>query len=216
MFIGHFGIGFGAKKYAPGISLAILFIAAQFLDLLWPTLLLFGVEHVSIAPGITKMTPLDFTDYPVTHSLGVVLLWGLLLGVITQLVLKKWKYAAVIFLCVISHWFLDLLVHRPDLPLYPGSSMRLGFGLWNYPVVATALEVFLFLGGVYLYTKATTARTKFGNYGLLILVALLLLIHLANIFGPAPPSVDAIAWAGHLQWLFVILALFVDKHRTVV
>jgi hypothetical protein len=64
MFIGHFGVGFGAKKLVPEVSLGILFIAVQFLDLLWPTLLLLDVEHVVISPGITKSTPLDFTDIP--------------------------------------------------------------------------------------------------------------------------------------------------------
>lgn len=213
MFIGHFGIGFGAKKLAPAISLGILFIAAQFLDLLWPTLLLFNVEHVRIMPGITRMTPLNFTDYPITHSMVMAMVWGILLGFICWLVTKKLKLSVIIFLCVVSHWILDLLVHRPDLPVMPGSPTRLGFGLWNWPFWATLIEAILFVGGVFLYYRATSAKNKFGQYGLIALIALLLISHIGNMVGPPPPSVKMIAWAGQLQWLFVILAFFVDKNR---
>jgi membrane-bound metal-dependent hydrolase YbcI (DUF457 family) len=213
MFIGHFGIGFGAKKFTPAVSLGFLFIAAQFLDLLWPTLLLFNVEHVRITPGITRMTPLDFFDYPVTHSLIMAIVWGVLLGLIAFIFLRNIKYSLIIALCVISHWLLDLLVHRPDLPLLPGDPDRFGFGLWNWPVAATLLEGLVFIGGVVLYYRATSAKNKFGKYGLISLIALLLLSHLANLVGPPPPSITAIAWAGQLQWLFVILAFFVDKYR---
>lgn len=213
MFIGHFGIGFGAKKFAPGISLGFLFIAAQFLDLLWPTLLLFNVEHVKISTGITRMTPLDFFDYPITHSLLMAVIWGLLWGFITWLFIRNIKFSIIIFLCVVSHWLLDLLVHRPDLPILPGDPARVGFGLWNWPFAATILEGIVFFGGVFLYYNTTSAKNKFGKYGLICLIAFLLLSHLGNIFGPPPPSVTAIVWAGQLQWLFVILAFFVDNNR---
>lgn len=213
MFLGHFGIGFGAKKYAPAFSLGFLFIAAQFLDLLWPTLLLLDVEHVTIVPGITKAAPLDFTDYPISHSLLMVLAWSLLLGLVAWAMKKQIKYALIIAICVASHWFLDLLVHRPDLPLMAGNPIKLGFGIWNYPLLTALLEAVFFFGGIYLYTKATTAKDKFGNYGLWGLVAFFVVIQIANMAGPPPPSVTAIAWAGQLQWLFVIIAFFVDKHR---
>src|SRR5262245_4312636 len=107
MFIGHFGIGLGAKKFAPAISLGALLIAAQFLDLLWPTLLLLDLEHVIIAPGITKVTPLDFVDYPISHSLVCVLGWATLAGLITWFITNNGKYSIVLFLCVVSHWVLD-------------------------------------------------------------------------------------------------------------
>ncbi len=117
---------------------------------------------------------------------------------------------------MVSHWFLDLLVHRPDLPVVPGGATRLGFGLWNYPVVATLIEGIIFLGGVFLYYKVTAAKNKFGKYGLMGLVAFLLLIQVGNTIGPPPPSITAIAWAGQLQWLFVVFAFFVDKNRLAV
>jgi hypothetical protein len=214
MFLGHFGIGFGAKKYAPALSLGLLFIAAQFLDLLWPTLLLLDLEHVSIEPGNTKVTPLNFTDYPYSHSLAFVLLWSVLLGLLVYGIKKQSKYAWVVAICVASHWFLDLLVHRPDLPLLPGNPTKLGLGGWNYPVITILLEALFFFGGLYLYTKTTVAKNKTGKYGLIGLVAFFLLIEIANMAGPPPPSVTSIAWAGQLQWLFVVIAFFVDKHRT--
>src|SRR5450631_3687556 len=145
MFIGHFGVGLGAKKVSPLLSLGVLFIAAQFLDLLWPLLLLLNIEHVTIAPGITKMTPLDFTDYPISHSLLLAIFWGLIFGFVYWLIKKNTKNAIVLFICVISHWLLDVLVHRPDLPLYPGNSPRVGLGLWNYPVITIIIETLIFV-----------------------------------------------------------------------
>lgn len=213
MFIGHFGVGFGAKKYATGISLGMLFLAAQFLDLLWPTLLLLDIEHVSISPGITKLTPLDFYDYPVSHSLMVVIGWGILFGLLFWLVTKKTKYAIIIVVCVISHWFLDMLMHRPDLPLMPGHSTKVGLGLWNHPLAAHLIEGLVFTAGVFIYYKTTFPKNKFGQFGLMGLVVLLIIIQITNMAGPVPPGVTAIAVAGQLQWLFVILAFFVDKNR---
>lgn len=213
MFIGHYGLGFGAKKLAPRVSLAALFLAVQFLDLLWPTLLLLDFEHVIISPGITKAAPLDFVDYPISHSLAMVIFWGILFGLITWFFSKKVKHVVVIFLCVISHWFLDLIVHRPDLPVLPGSETKLGFGLWNYPLLSAVLEVVVLLGGAYFYYKATSAKNNLGKFGLIALVLFLLFIQVANMAGPPPPDVNAIAWVGQLQWLFVIFAYFIDRNR---
>lgn len=213
MFIGHFGVGFGAKRFAPGISLGILFIAAQFLDLLWPSLLLLDLEHVVISPGITKSTPLDFTDYPISHSLLTVAGWGALLGFLTWLVSKNKGYAIVIFACVVSHWFLDLIVHRPDLPVIPGSDEKVGIGLWNYPALAGFVEGVIFFSGVSYYNSTTIAKNNRGKYGFWSLVVLLVLIHIGNMAGPPPPSVKAIAWVGQSQWLLVLLGAWIDKNR---
>ena len=215
MFIGHFGVGFGAKKFAPLISLGVLFTAAQFLDLLWPSLLLLNLEHVTIAPGITKTTPLDFTDYPISHSLLLVICWGLAFGFFYWVIKENIKNAIILFTCVISHWFLDLIVHRPDLPLFPGNSPRLGLGLWNYPILTAIVEIPLFILGISLYLQKTVAKNRSGKFGLWVLISLLALIHVANMFGPPPPNVLAIAWAGQLQWLFVLLAFWVDHHRAI-
>ena len=119
MFIGHFGVGLGAKKAAPSVSLGTLFLASQFLDLLWPTFILLGWEHVKIEPGITKMTPLNFTDYPLSHSLLMAVVWGILFGAIYFLIKRNYRGALIVGLCVVSHWILDLLVHIPDLATLP-------------------------------------------------------------------------------------------------
>jgi membrane-bound metal-dependent hydrolase YbcI (DUF457 family) len=212
MFIGHFGIGFGAKRFVP-VSLGFLFIAAQFSDLLWPALLQTGIEHVKILPGITRVTPLDFSDYPISHSLAMAIVWGVVLGLFCQVFLKNIKYSVVIFICVISHWFLDFIVHRPDLPIFPGGSARFGLGLWNYPYLAALIEGMIFIGGVILYYMTTTAKNRFGTFGLIGLIVFLLLIQAGNMIGPPPPTVNAIAWSGQLQWLIVIFAFFIDKNR---
>ena len=213
MFIGHFGVGFGAKKVARSVSLGTLFLAAQFVDLLWPTLLLFGVERVEIEPGITKLTPLNFVYYPYTHSLLMGVIWGLLLGGIYWMVRKNRRGAVVVGLLVLSHWILDLVVHRPDLPLYPGGAAHVGFGLWNSVPGTLLVEGLIFVIGVWMYTRATEARNKRGTYGFWGLVLFLVLVHASNVAGPPPPSVTAIAWAGQLQWLIVLWGYWVDRNR---
>ncbi|HWR86796.1 MAG TPA: metal-dependent hydrolase [Acidiferrobacterales bacterium] len=119
MFIGHFSVGFGAKRFAPRVSLGTLFLAAQFIDLLWPTLLLFGVEQVRVAPGITAFTPLDFEHYPWSHSLFMVIVWGALFGAVYCALRRDARASAVLAMAVFSHWLLDFLTHRPDPPLWP-------------------------------------------------------------------------------------------------
>ena len=215
MFIGHFGVAFAAKRPAPRISLGTLFLAAQFIDLLWPVLLLLGVERVRIAPGITTVTPLDFEYYPISHSLVAVLGWAVLVGGASFLVRRETRGALIVAALVVSHWFLDLLMHRPDLPLVPGGSTRVGLGAWSSLPLTLLIEVPLFLVGAWLYARATVARDGYGRWGLWSLVAFLLLIHAANLFGGPPPNVEAIAWAGQLQWLLVIWGYWLDRHRAV-
>lgn len=217
MFIGHFGLGFGAKKAASSVSLGTFFIAAQFLDLLWPVLLLLNVEHAVIKPGTGHSQPIDFTDYPISHSLVMVIGWSLLFAFIYWLFKKNIKAALVLGLCVISHWLLDLIVHLPDLPLYPGNnSPRFGFELWNSFGGTLFVEGGIFITGLILYIRSTSAKNKQGSIGLWILVVLLLASHAANLFSPPPPSMNAVAWAGNLQWLFVILAYWVDHNRSLI
>ena len=216
MFIGHFGAGFALKPAARKVSLGTLFLSAQFLDLLWPVFLLLGVERVEIDPGNTKLTPLDFVHYPITHSLLGAFCWAVLVGVIYALVRKYKTGAWVCGIAVFSHWVLDLLVHRPDLPLVPGESLRIGLGLWNHPTVEMILEFAIFVVGLWLYLRTTRATDRTGTWALVGLVAFLVAIHIGNIMGPPPPSVEAIGWLGNAQWLFVIWAYWVDRHRTIV
>lgn len=215
MFIGHFGIGFAVKPLAPKVSLGTGFLAAQFIDLLWPSFLLLGWESVRIAPGITRVTPLDFTHYPYSHSLLAVVGWGLLFAVAYRLLLRDARGAVVLGLAVVSHWLLDLAVHRPDLPLYPGGAERLGLGLWDSTAVTLAAEVPVFFIGLWMYLRATQAADAIGRWALWGLVAFLFLVYAANLMGEPPPNVTALAWVGQAQWLLVIWAYWVDRHRRV-
>jgi hypothetical protein len=215
MFLGHFAVGLASKKAAPTVSLGTLFLAAQLVDLLWPLFLLLGLEHVRIDPGNTAMTPLDFYDYPITHSLIGAALWSCALGGLYLLLKKNRRAAFVIGLVVFSHWILDLLTHRPDLPLGIGGNTYFGFGLWNSIPGTVIAELALFLAGIVLYVRTTTAKDSIGSVGFWSLMSVLALIYVGNITGPPPPSASIIAVAGNASWLFVLWGYWVDKHRTV-
>ena len=213
MYIGHFAIGFGAKAVSPRVSLGTMFLAAQWLDLLWPTFLLLGWEEVRIAPGITQVTPLDFVAYPLSHSLLAVVGWALLLAFGYWWFRRSRFGSFVLGLAVLSHWLLDFIAHRPDLPLYPGGSELFGLGLWSSVGATILVESLLFGVGLALYARRTAAKDRVGSLGLVALVVFLLLTYVANLFGPPPPSALAIAWAGQAQWLLVLWAYWVDRHR---
>lgn len=215
VFIGHFGVGFAAKPLAPRVSLGTLFLAAQFIDLLWPSLLLLGVEHVRIIPGTTVVTPLVFDYYPYSHSLLFVIVWALAIGGMHFLRHQNRNSALVIGALVVSHWVLDVIVHTPDLPLIPRTGPLLGFGAWNSLPLTLAIELPLFIVGVWLYARHTKPADATGKWALYALIALLLLIYAGNLFGEAPPSIKALAWVGQLQWLLVVMGYWVDRHRVV-
>ena len=215
MFIGHFGVGFGSKAAAPKTSLGTLFLASQFVDLLWPTLLLVGAERVRIVPGITKVTPLDFEYYPISHSLLAVFGWAVLFALVYQAIKRYPRGAVVLGLVVVSHWLLDLIVHRPDLPLVPGSSVKVGFDLWASLPGTLVVEMAIFVVGVALYLRKTVARGAVGTWALWVLIIFLVAVYLSNLFGPPPPNVEALAWVGQSQWLLVLWGYWVDRHRTV-
>jgi hypothetical protein len=214
MFLGHFGLGFSAKKAAPEVSLGALFMACQFADLLWPTLVLLGLEQVEVQRGATLMTPINFVSYPYSHSLLALAVWGALVGALYKVVTRSRMLAAVTLgLLVLSHWFIDLIVHRPDLPLTLTGTARLGLGLWNSMAGTLAIELLIFVAGIVVYVGTTAARDRVGSAGLWSLVAFLLVVYIASTFGPPPPSARAIAWSAEAMWLLVIWAYWVDRHR---
>ncbi len=215
MFVGHLGVGFAAKSVAPKVSLGSLFLAAQFLDLLWPTLLLLGFERVRIVPGATAVTPLVFEHYPISHSLIVALGWSVLIAFFYLLLQRERIGAGVLGALVISHWALDAIVHYPDLPLFPGSDTVIGLNAWSSLPLTLAIEGTLFALGVWLYSRTTSPKDAFGRWSLVTLVVFLLGIHAGNLFGDPPPNIEAIAWVGQLQWLLVFWGYWIDKHRHV-
>jgi hypothetical protein len=214
MFIGHFALAFGAKKAAPAVSLGALFLACQFADLLWPVLVLAGVEEVRIQPGATAMTPLDFVSYPYSHSLSALVGWGILMGGIYVAAIRSRMFAGVILgLLVVSHWVLDVITHRPDMPITLRGTARVGLGLWNSIPATLAVELLLFAGGIALYTRATVARDRLGSFGLWSLVVFLIVVYFASVFGPPPPDARAVAWSATAMWVLVLWGYWVDRHR---
>lgn len=213
MFLGHFAVALGAKKAAPKASLGTLVLAAQFADLLWPVLLLLGWEEVRIVPGITRVTPLDFVSYPYSHSLVAQLLWGAGLGLIYFALRRNARAALILAACVPSHWVLDYIAHRPDMPLVPGGA-RYGLGLWNSFPATLAAEFGLFAIGVAIYVTITSARDRIGKWGLWSLLIFLPLIYIASLVSPPPPSVRAIAVSALALWLIVPWSAWADRHRS--
>jgi len=214
MFIGHFAIGFGAKNLAPQVSLGILFLACQLADVIWPSLVLLGVESVQIEPGITVLTPLNFLHYPYSHGLLALLLWSALFAGLYALISRAGTRAAIIIAAVaLSHWVLDVLTHRPDMPITLSDSSVIGFGLWNHPLIAVPLELLLFGVGVALYFRSTRPLNRTGSIASWALVVFLLVAWAAALLGPPPPSATAVAWSAESIWLIIAWGFWIDHNR---
>ena len=214
MFVGHYGVSYLVKAKERAIPLWLLFVAVQLVDVVWAVLVMLGVEKVRIVPGITATNPLDLYYMPYTHSLIATAVWfGLAFGAY-----RVWagrtaapgarvtRAAVLVGVAVASHWFLDLLVHRPDLPLYD-DAYKVGLGLWNYAVPAFLLEVLFLFGGMALYLRATTARSPAGRWGMPVFGLVMVALQASVFFGPPPPSPAAIA--GTALGSYVLLAALV-------
>lgn len=213
MFLGHFAVAMAAKRAEPRVSLGTWFIAAQLADLLWPILVLLGVERVEVVPGITVVTPLDFVSYPWSHSLLMLATWGVLLGLIYAGRGERGLAGSLLAVLVLSHWILDVVSHRPDMPLAPGGGPKVGFGLWNSRPATLAVELGLMALGVAIYARTTAPRDRTGTWALWSLVGFLLAIYLGSVFGPPPPSSKAVAWTGVAMWLLIAWGYWIDRHR---
>lgn len=213
MFIGHFAVGFAAKHFAPRASLGVLLLAPLLLDALWPVFLALGLESVRIDPGNTVVTPLDLHDYPYTHSLVCAIGWSILAGGAYLFARQDRRAALVIAIGVFSHFVLDFVTHRPDMPLWPGSATHLGLGLWNSLVGTLVVEGALFVAGVVVYTRVTRAARPRGTVGFWALVATLVVFYVAAVFGPPPPSATWLMIAAFVGWLFVPWAWWIDRNR---
>jgi len=216
MFIGHFGAGLAAKRIAPRPSLGTLFLASQFIDLIWPILLIVGLERVEIDPGNTAVTPLNFVWYPFTHSFLGVLLWALLMGAVYFALRRNTRSAIVLGALVMSHWVLDLITHRPDLPLLPWIDTKVGMGLWDSVALTVIVEGTIFVVGTFLYLKSTRALNAKGTFTFWLLLVFLVAIYVMNLAGPPPPSVEPIGYIGLAQWLFVAWGYWIDRNRTTI
>ena len=185
MFVGHYAASLALKGHVKEASLGVLFLAVQFVDILFFPFVLLGIERIHIVENYTQSTHFELVYMPYTHSLLAFIVWsGLAYSVFRWVVVKDRAVALVIALAVFSHWVLDVLVHTPDLPLSSDESTKIGLGLWNNAIATYAVESMILLLSLWVYLRLTTAVTSIGKYGMGIFVGLLLLINAANIFGP--------------------------------
>ena len=214
MFVGHYGVSFAAKRVAPSIPLWALFIAVQLLDVFWAPFVLLGIEKVRIVPGITASNPLDLYYMPYTHSLLAAVLWSAGAFLVYRLSSKQGRSgnaALVVALAVLSHWLLDFVVHRPDLPLYDNTA-KVGLDLWNAPALAFALEAALLFGGMWLYIGSARVLPL----GLILFGLVMLAIQAYVFFGPPPVSDRAAAWTALGAYAgFAAIVARMERRRTV-
>jgi hypothetical protein len=212
MFVGHLALGLAAKRVTPRVSLAVLFSAAQLADILWPVFIAIGVEQVRIAPGITAFTPFDFISYPYSHSLIFLIGWGVAFGVLYRRITGDRAAMLVIAALVVSHWVLDFVTHRPDMPVYPGSS-RLGLGLWNSIPATVIIELTMYAVGLWIYLRATEARDKIGRWSFMALAVFLVIAYVGTI-GLVPPSITGLFVSALASILLLIVwSWWADRHR---
>lgn len=215
MGIGHLAVGLASKRWAPRASLGWLTLAPVFVDVLWSLFILTGIEQSRIVPGITKAMPLDLQYIGISHSLVTVLMWGALFGGVYFAFKRDMRAAVVLFIGVFSHFVLDWISHRPDMPILP-SGPRVGLGLWNYPIPALLTEVGLVLGGLSIYMRSTRARTTANTYQLIVVIIVLLGINVGAYFGPPPPDVRPMAAMNLLLTAVVFIFHRIDLRRDVV
>jgi len=213
VFIGHFAVGFAAKKAAPGVSLVWQGTAALLPDLLFPAFLLLGWERLRIVGGANPLTAIEFTSYPFSHSLAGTGVLAAGIGLACWLATRSGRGALVVAVAALSHWLLDALTHRPDMPLYPGGPV-VGLGLWNSPAATVLVEGSMFIAAVWIYSTATRAVDRIGRWALVALIALLALLYVKFITGPPPPAENAFAFVGLLSGgLFPVWLWWIDRHR---
>jgi len=216
MFIGHYGPSFACKAWKPVVPLWVLFVAVQLVDIVWAVLVLLGIEKVRIVPGITATNPFDLYYMPFTHSLPGAIFWAVGAAAVYRAVApaQKWTAAVIVGGAVFSHWVLDLVVHRPDLPLYD-DAYKVGFGLWNYPAVAFLLEIALLFGGIAFYLRVTEPIDVIGRYGMTVLGLFAVALQAYVFFGPPPVSDTAFALTALvLYFAFAVLVYWLEGKRS--
>ena len=213
MFIGHLAVALGVKKAAPRMPLGLLVGGAFGLDLLWPIFLAAGVESVRIDPGNTAFTPLAFDSYPWSHSLLLAVFWSLVAGALVGLSWKNVTAGFLMGMVVASHWLLDWVTHRPDLPLWPGGP-EVGLGLWNSIPATILVEGGLFVAAIELYRRAYRPIDSIGRWTFRALIALTAAIWISGPWSAPPPAPGAVAIVGLAMWLFPLWGRWIDAHRT--
>jgi hypothetical protein len=217
MFVGHYSVAFAAKSDKNKIPLWVLFIAVQFLDYIWATLVLLGIEKLRVIKGFTAGSMLDSYFHPYSHSLVTAILWSVVAAIVYKVFCSRQgchytKYAAlVVGLAVFSHWVLDLVAHPRDLPIYD-NTWKVGFGIWNYRDPEFALEIGLLGAGILLYlTRNVMPAIRKGAviaFGLALIV-----IQIGDTYVPRNPLTDEGTAIGVWVFytLFVVVAFLIEK-----
>lgn len=211
MFVGHLAVALGAKRSAPKVNLAWLVAAVTALDLVWPVLLLAGVERVRIEPGATAFNPLVFESYPWSHSLLMSVVWGLVLYALARWRRIEKPAARLLVLLVVSHWLLDVVSHAPDLPLWPGNSPTFGLGLWNSVAATYLVEGAMWAGAIVVYLSARPLRGWKSHAAFWSFVGVSTVLWAAGPWGPPPPSVQALGVFALVGWVTVPWAAAADR-----
>jgi hypothetical protein len=215
MFIGHLAVGFAAKRFAPRSSLGWLLVASELVDLLFFWFFLMGWEQMRVDPGNTAFTPLAFDYYPYSHSLAAAFLWAATISFLYWAITRYLAGSLAAFVVIASHWFLDAVVHRPDLSLYPGDASLFGFGLWDSVPGTLLVEGVMFLVGTSLYLSMESGKDRIGRYAVMSLITLILMLYVGAALGPPPPSPMAAAIFGlALAGILPVWAAWVDRHRS--
>lgn len=212
MFIGHFAPALVAATHPRAAGLGTLFVAAQLVDIGFAALLVPGIEAMRIVPGISAMNPMDLYHMPYTHSLLGSLLWAAGFGALVWLATRRRATAIGAALVVLSHWFIDLLVHIPDLTLF-GAPPKFGLALWDHPAVAMPLEIALIGAALAYYARRTRAPAD--DRRLWLLIALLALVQAVDWFGPHQ-SVYSLAIPATMLFAYALLAataVWAGRHR---
>ena len=212
MFVGHLAAGLAATRFDRRLPLSVAVAAAFGLDLLWPLLLLLGLETVRVSPGDTAFTQLAFVSYPWSHSLAMVVVWSILATLVARRAWTGWRGATLVGALVASHWLLDFVTHRPDLPLWPGGPIA-GLGLWNSVSATLVVEGGLFVLGIWVYHHARPERDRIGNGALAGLVIVTAVIWVSQPWSPPPPTASAVAWGALVLWLIPPWAAWIERHR---
>ena len=211
MFVGHYSVAFAAKSEKNRIPLWVLFVAVQFLDYLWATLVLLGIEKLRVIKGFTAGSMLDSYFHPYSHSLITSLMWSVAAAVVYHLFcsrhgcLYRKSAAVVVGLAVFSHWVLDFIAHPRDLPIYD-NRWKVGFGMWNYRDPEFALEIALLAGGIVLYLTRNVMpairKTAVITFGISLVV-----VQIGDTYVPRTPLTDKATATG--VWIFYTLFVFV-------
>jgi len=213
MFVGHLAVALSAKKLDGRLPLPVATAASFGIDLLWPLLLLAGIETVRVDPGNTAFTPLSFESYPWSHSLVMTVVWGAMAGALATFLLQSKRLGLIVMALVASHWFLDLLTHRPDLPLWPGGT-KLGLGLWNSIPATMLLEGGMLLGALAIYLRTTQPKDRVGSWALWALLLLTGGIWASQPWAAPPPGASAVAVVGLAMWILPFWAGWIERHRS--